>query len=139
MGLITSKDVYTDDDHLNWVLANSEPMFRKDSQEISGVVVTFTDITERKQAELDLALIAQVFESSHEAIVIADAEGRILRVNRSFVEISGYQSEQVMGRSLLFNRAPLRDATDPDDIWQTLAQSGHWQGEIWRRGRNGRD
>ena len=53
--------VSTDDADLNWILANSEPMFRRDTRDIMGVLLTCTDITERSQAEQELALVAQVF------------------------------------------------------------------------------
>jgi PAS domain S-box-containing protein len=41
--------VYTSDDKINWISANSEPIFNTETNELSGVVITFTDITEQRK------------------------------------------------------------------------------------------
>ena len=50
--------VYSADGNLNWIQVNAEPMFRPGSEETTGVVVTFTDITERKDAEQRIEKLA---------------------------------------------------------------------------------
>lgn len=39
------------DETLTWVIVNSEPMFKSDSTELLGAVITFTDITEKRKNE----------------------------------------------------------------------------------------
>ncbi|XLM21122.1 PAS domain S-box protein, partial [Chromobacterium piscinae] len=51
---------------------------------------TARDISIRRMTERQLRLAAQVFESSNEAILIADADNHILTVNRAFSAITGY-------------------------------------------------
>jgi PAS domain S-box-containing protein len=46
----------------------------------------------------EVRLAASVFENSPDAIIITDADGCILRVNRAFTEITGYSHEEVLGR-----------------------------------------
>ncbi|MDE1714075.1 PAS domain S-box protein (plasmid) [Chromobacterium amazonense] len=87
--------------------------------------------------ERQLRLAAQVFESSNEAILIADADNRILTVNRAFSAITGYSESEVQGQkpALLFS-----DRHDPSffqQMWQTLQQRGQWAGEIWNQRKNG--
>lgn len=41
--------VYTSDHSLNWISANSEPIFNAETKELDGVVITFTDITQQRK------------------------------------------------------------------------------------------
>jgi PAS domain-containing protein len=56
------------------------------------VRVSFIDITQRKRIEADLQVAAITFES-HEGMLVTDADQTILRVNRSFCEITGYEAD----------------------------------------------
>ncbi|WP_146774766.1 PAS domain S-box protein, partial [Pseudomonas sp. MWU12-2115] len=103
----------------------------------SYLCATARDISGRRMTERQLRLAAQVFESSNEAILIADADNRILTVNRAFSAITGYSEAEVQGQkpALLFS-----DRHDPaffQQMWQTLQQRGQWAGEIWNQRKNG--
>ncbi len=63
-------------------------------------IVLSRDITERKRAQEQLLLTAQVFDQSSEAIVIADASHSIVRINRAFTRITGYAESEAMGQSV---------------------------------------
>ncbi len=70
------------------------------------VLAIVRDITERKQAEIALQNLAQKFSTafscSPDSMTISTLEeGRFLEVNDSFVRLSGYQREQVLGRTAL--------------------------------------
>lgn len=39
-----------------------------------------------------------MFDCTREGVLVTDARGRIVHVNRAFIEITGYQVEDVMGR-----------------------------------------
>ncbi|MDX2079028.1 MAG: PAS domain S-box protein [bacterium] len=43
--------VYKPDDTLTWILINAQPIFDTNTQSVSAVVASFTDITERKKTE----------------------------------------------------------------------------------------
>ncbi|QEL56950.1 bifunctional diguanylate cyclase/phosphodiesterase [Chromobacterium paludis] len=105
----------------------------------SYLCATARDISARRQTESQLRLAAQVFESSNEAILIADPDNCILTVNRAFSHITGYQEGEVRGQkpSLLFS-----ERHDPgffQQMWQTLQQRGQWAGEVWNRRKSGED
>lgn len=96
------------------------------------------DITERRQAEERRLLWSRVLEDSAEAIVIADADGRILTVNKAFTEMSGYGPDEVLGTG---PRALLDSGQHEEGFYQALqaavARTGRWQGEVWNRRKNG--
>jgi diguanylate cyclase (GGDEF)-like protein/PAS domain S-box-containing protein len=90
----------------------------------------------KKSAEKQIQLAASVFEHSHEAIMITDAEARIVEVNRAFCELTGYSRDEVLGRNPNILKSGLHDPKFYRQIWESLLRDGHWRGEIWDRRRD---
>jgi len=105
--------------------------------QVEGSVITFVDITERKQAEQQLRLAAQVFESSHEAIFITDAQNNIVSVNQAFIDITGYGRAEAIGQSPGLLKSGRHDAEFFRSMMNSIHHSGNWQGEIWNKRKNG--
>jgi diguanylate cyclase (GGDEF)-like protein/PAS domain S-box-containing protein len=101
------------------------------------VVGAWLDVTDRKQAQEQLRLTAQVFESSQEGIVITDADNQLLSVNRAFTDITGYSNAEVIGRNPSLLSSGRQGPVFYETMWQTLRTEGHWQGELWNRRKNG--
>jgi diguanylate cyclase (GGDEF)-like protein/PAS domain S-box-containing protein len=101
-----------------------------------GAVVTFIDITERKQTETELRIAATVFEAQ-EGMLIAGANEVILKVNHAFVAMTGYSEAEILGQTpRLFNSGKHSKAFYAK-LWQSILETGVWQGEIWNRRKNG--
>jgi diguanylate cyclase (GGDEF)-like protein/PAS domain S-box-containing protein len=100
-------------------------------------IAVLRDLTERRAAEENMRLAAKVFDNSVEGIVVTDATGRILRVNRAFSAITGYTEEEILGKT----PAVLKSGRHGEDFYQTmwarLKADGKWQGEIWNRRKTG--
>ena len=94
------------------------------------------DISERKQIELDLRIAATAFESQ-EAMVITDTASVILRINKAFTESTGYTEEEAVGRKISILKSGRHDEMFYKAMWQSLLNTGVWQGEIWDRRKNG--
>ena len=95
------------------------------------------ELAARKAAEQSLHLMASVFESSQEAILISNAGNNIVAVNPAFCQLTGYSSADVIGKN---PKILWTDRTDPDlyqQMWQGLTTLGFWQGEIWSRRKDG--
>lgn len=96
------------------------------------------EIVERKRIEADLKLAGRIIECSNEAIMITDPAGIIVRVNEAFSRITGYCPEEVVGQMCTaFHWGP-PDADISKNIWQSLRETGAWQGEVWDRHRSGK-
>ncbi|RLJ17752.1 PAS domain S-box protein [bacterium endosymbiont of Escarpia laminata] len=117
------------------LLANGETLANKEGERI-GAVVTLHDITSQKALEQELRLSAMVFEA-HDAMIITDDQGRIQRVNRRFVEMTGYSPEDVFGKTPSILKSGRHDDRFYRNLWKQLTDSGSWQGEIWNQRRNG--
>lgn len=92
-----------------------------------------------KQSEAHLRLAAQVFESSREAIVITDAERRIVSANRAFTEITGHAFEDVRAQSIAVLNSSGEDLELLRAIWSQVAEKGFWQGEVTTKRKLGTD
>lgn len=91
----------------------------------------------RKQAETSLHLMASVFQSSQEAILITDASNRIVATNEAFRKLTGYSDDDVAGQN---PRMLSAGTTAPElyrQMWSSLNTQGFWQGEVWDRRKDG--
>ena len=113
------------------VEAYASPLKDK-SGTLSGGLVAFRDITESKQSEERLRKseerFSKTFRSSPLAITIStEADGRYLDVNEAFLQMLGYQREDVIDRTaaeLNFWARP----TQRIEILRQLAESGRVTG-----------
>ena len=96
----------------------SVSLVRDDSGKPLYFVSQVENITERKASEQKLtqarAEIDRFFGISLDGLVIADTEGRLVRVNPAFARILGYEPQELIGLSLV-------DFVHPDDVLATLA------------------
>jgi PAS domain S-box-containing protein len=75
------------------------PLFSS-SGELTGAVNLLIDITERRKAEQAARTLAAVAESSVDAIIIADLQGRITSWNDGATEMFGYTAEEIVGQGI---------------------------------------
>ncbi len=101
-----------------------------------GVQGIGRDISERKRLETDLRIAATAFESQ-ESLLITDADGVILRVNKAFTKCTGYTAEEVVGQTPRLFKSGRHGADFYRDMWENIHRTGGWQGEIWDRRKNG--
>lgn len=100
---------------------------------VMGVV---QDITATRRADEELRIAAVAFEAQ-QGLIVTDAQGRILRVNRKFTRVTGYRAEEVIGKTPALLKSGRQDALFYRRMWSTLEQIGYWEGEIWNRRRDG--
>jgi PAS domain S-box-containing protein len=89
----------------------------------------------RKQF-IELSITAVTFES-REGVVVTDANNKILRVNRSFTEITGYTNEDAIGKTPGMLHSGRHDKEFYRNMWQVLERDRFWSGEVWNRRKNG--
>lgn len=118
-----------------WTEVTVTPIQNGQGEFVSLLGVT-RDISERKRVEDDLRIAATAFES-RDAMLVADADRRILRVNRAFTRITGYSAAEVIGQTPHMLKSGRHDADFYAAMWETLARAGAWQGEIWNRRKSG--
>ena len=118
-----------------WICQRGELEFFPDGRP-QRCVGTVQDITAIKHSEDEIRIAATAFESQ-EGMIITDAGQRILRVNAAFTRISGYNLEDVSGRTPALFKSGRHDQAFYQAMWESIAAKGSWQGEIWNRRKNG--
>ena len=71
-----------------------------------GILVTYRDMSDLRRAEAAAELMAAIVESTDDAIVGADREGRITHWNPGAVRLLGYERAEIVGQ---FVRTLVRD------------------------------
>uniref|UniRef100_E6QSY6 Cyclic di-GMP phosphodiesterase Gmr n=1 Tax=mine drainage metagenome TaxID=410659 RepID=E6QSY6_9ZZZZ len=70
-------------------------------------------------------------------MIIADANGVIMRVNSAFTETTGYTPAEAVGQTPRMLKSGRHDADFYRAMWESINLTGKWQGEIWDRRKNG--
>lgn len=120
-----------------WILSRGKTLLDEHGEKTSLSAGIHLDITERKEAELKLQLLARMFEQSSEGVLITNAERQIVMVNKAFSKISGYSAAEVLGKDPKILASGRQDKEFYNHMWQDIAQQGSWQGEIWNRRKDG--
>ena len=120
-----------------WLWVNAKPFFDDESGELRGVVSTLADITLGREHEEQRRLALTVFRNSVEAIIVTDAEERILSVNQAFTEVTGYAAEDVIGKTPRLLGSGTHGREFYEAMWRDLRILGVWKGEIQDRRKDG--
>ena len=86
-----------------WFAVDAVPI--PDAERGTQVVVTFSDVTVRRQGDERLRLLESVVVTANDAVLITAAEPidlpgpRIIYVNEAFTRMTGYSAEEVLGRT----------------------------------------
>ena len=99
------------------------------------IVAFVRDITERKWVERELRIAATAFESQ-DAVMVTDENQVILKVNHAFTRITGFSSEEAVGKTPQLLKSGRQDAAFYQAMWKSLNNDHFWQGEIWNRRKN---
>ncbi len=97
----------------------------------------FRDTTEGQAYSRHLQQAAVVFEASSDAILIINAKRRIKMINSAFTSMTGFTEADIIGRNPQILGAEQKDIKVLESIWHLIAESGSWQGEIWKRKKDG--
>ncbi|MBI4643853.1 MAG: PAS domain S-box protein [Deltaproteobacteria bacterium] len=88
------------------ILRCSAAPIRDRNGDIMAAVATFYDITERKQAELELARrtaeFEAIFNSITDAVVFTDSRRQLVMVNPAMTTIFGYSPQELYGKTTKF-------------------------------------
>lgn len=88
------REVYTDDGIC--YLRRIAP-YRTGDNRITGVVITFVDITQRKQAEEDAQRLASLVRDANDAIILQDLKGKVIAWNSGAERIYGWSEQEALG------------------------------------------
>ncbi|MBL0386438.1 PAS domain-containing protein [Tumebacillus sp. ITR2] len=105
--------------------------YRTVENQIKGVVVTFVDITDLKRANQELQKLSYAIQQSPSTMLIADVEGKVEYVNATYSRLTGYELNEVLGRSMRdLHEVSGAGGVEFEEIWRTIRQGRRWSGEL---------
>lgn len=111
---------------------------RDERGDVVGFYSLVQDITEKKQLESSVHHHARLVESTFDGIISTDLSRVIRTWNKAAERLYGWSREEVVGKvtpqELLHSRYPHSELSQ---VLATLAEQGHWQGEVIHTRRDG--
>ena len=101
---------------------------------ISGMIL---DITDRKQAAEERIRLATAVEQAAESVIISDRRGTIHYVNPAFARLSGFSSEDIVGKNFRILKSESHDETFYREMWQKISSGTAWAGRISNKMKDG--
>ena len=112
---------------IQWIYSKSNP------EKLADGSITWygfnTDITDHKQAEEKISMLAHAIRSISECVSITDMDDNIIFVNRALLQTYNYEESELIGKHISIVRSP----NNPSDIVQQILPStlkGGWNGEL---------
>ena len=87
--------------------------------------------------EVEWQLNSAGYSKPIEAVMVTSITGEILSVNNSFTEITGYSAEEVIGGNPNILNSGMQDDEFYQVLWQSLRETGSWNGKLQNRRKNG--
>ncbi|TXH89800.1 MAG: EAL domain-containing protein [Rhodoferax sp.] len=100
---------------------------------VAGIVVHRRRLALQQQQQL----AATVFESSPDAIVVTDAQARIISVNAASLAVTGYRSDELIGNNPSMLGSGLHASDFYQALWHSVHTTGHWHGKLTNRRKDG--
>jgi PAS domain S-box-containing protein len=128
------------DSSFRWFLIQAVPL-RDSGGEVVRWYGTNTDIEELKLAQEELrrqtSRLDELFEQSPEAVAVVSADDRIVRVNKEFIRMFGYEPDELLGRPLNDLIVPEAELESSRAYTRLLKQGGRVEVETIRRRKDG--
>ncbi len=128
--------VYRADHSVIWITENARCVRGSDGS-IMFYEGTVEDITRRKSDEEQIKLLAKVFDSVGDGILIVDRSLTIKAVNPAYEAITSFSAEELVGTKLDILAPGYHEKTFLPSVWAELNARGHWSGEATCRRLNG--
>ena len=104
---------------------------------VEGII---QDITKAKANEVHIRKLLSAVEQSPVSIVITNLNAEIEYINPHFTQISGYRSEEVLGKNpRVLQSKRSHQLNDYRGLWKTIKQGQTWRGEFINQKKNGEE
>lgn len=127
---------FADDGHQAYLETIKMPINDADGKHV-GVLGIGRDITNRKHAEEEFLKLSRAVEQSPASIIISDTEGNIDYINPKVTELTGYSSQEVIGRNPSLFSSGETSKSEYKELWESISTGREWRGEFHNKKKNG--
>lgn len=110
---------------------------RSDHVFVSEMVSYLHDITDQMAENAYLQRFAMAAEQSASPILITDTKGYIQFVNIGATKLTGYTTEELIGKSMHILTSGQTPASTYQDLWKTISSGKPWRGELSNKTKDG--
>lgn len=98
--------------------------------QLIGLISLVRDISKEKELEQTMHDLASVIELEQTAVMMTDIHGIIQFVNKAFVLMTGYEEEEVIGRTPSFLSSHEQTNQYYSKLWETIEAGSIWEGQF---------
>ncbi|MFP4228752.1 MAG: PAS domain S-box protein [Salinivenus sp.] len=95
------------------------------------------DVTEQREQESRLRLLARALDQVGEKVVITDPDGHIEYVNDAFLEVTGYEEAEVLGKTPALLRSDAHEDAFYEELWDTIRSGASFRAEFVNERKDG--
>ena len=109
---------------------------RDEAGKIINYMAIKEDITNRKKTDLEILKLSVAIEQNPASVVITDTYGVIEYVNKKFEAVTGYPSQELIGKIIRILKPGHTSDEVYLEIWNNLFAGKIWKGEHQNRTKN---
>jgi PAS domain S-box-containing protein len=111
---------------------------KDENDNLSGFnLILAKDITETLKKDNDLLQYYSVAENTVNPLQITDLEGKMVYVNKAFINASGYTKEELIGKRPAVFGSGKHSKKFWAKMWKTISSGKVWVGEVENKRKNG--
>ena len=104
---------------------------------MSTIASTLAGIIEHHRMEKQYRSLSRAVEQSPASVVITNTAGSIEYVNSKFLQITGYNLDEVLGQNPRVLKSGHTKPEEYRSLWETISSGQEWRGEFHNRKKNG--
>lgn len=102
------------------------------------VMNRFKDISTEKKNRDQFRILATAIEHGMATVAVSNNEGQLEYVNQGFVNTTGYQKEEVIGKNPKVLKSGYHGEEYYNNIWNTIKSGNNWYGEFCNKTKSGK-
>lgn len=96
-----------------------------------------SDITDQVQSNIRLRELSSIVEQASDAIMLTATDGAIQYVNPGFESLTGYASEEVLGKTPAALKSGTHDPSFYRQLWETISAGKPFHAQVVNRRKDG--
>ncbi len=103
----------------------------------SRLLTILKQVVKRRSVEADIQKLTHAVDQSSSTIIITDANGNIEYTNPEFTKLTGYTSEEVIGKTPRIFKSGTALPVFYEELWITIKSGKEWKGEFCNKKKSG--
>lgn len=120
-----------------WVLDRGKVVVRDDDKKPLRMAGTLKNISDLKDTEQQLSMVVKSFDNISDGVWILDEDYNYIAVNKAYTKITGFESEEVIGRPIRESAVTNVPENFIEDLREVILSEGSWSGELEATRKNG--